>query len=502
MAKYVSIPEGWRSKNYAFEFVNSINEIVQNETMCNVKNAPWHTLIVDESTDITVKKMLVLYIKYREKNDVNYKTVFGGIIQLTACTAHDIVQAITQFYSKHGLDLQRMVMLTSDGASVMLGKHNGVAAFLKRQIPHLTEQHCVAHREDLGIDDAWKDVPLMRDVETLLRTVYSTFSRSTVKRGKVEDLAKILDEDTLSFRPLSEVRWLSQHQAVNGVLRNYTVLEEYCKRESRDPVANYCYKKLSDSKFKVTLTALGDVLGELAQLCLSFQRRNLTVMEGHCFARAKIEKLRSQYLKDEEDVQWSDHVREVMRTSSAGGRNTGEITLFIRKLCDHLDARFPEDELKEWSAFDIEALSSDISFEYGSTDIATLAKKYEAILHKPHSVEAISSEYTDFKYIVNQKLKQGSISTFSDMVAAALRCEELKEISQLVDICATFQASSADCERGFSLMNHIKTESRNRLEVAHLDQLIRIKSKLEAGEAINLDKVYNHWRSEKDRREK
>ena len=26
MAKYVSIPEGWRSKNYGFEFVNSINE--------------------------------------------------------------------------------------------------------------------------------------------------------------------------------------------------------------------------------------------------------------------------------------------------------------------------------------------------------------------------------------------------------------------------------------------------------------------------------------------
>ena len=152
MAKYVSIPESWRSKNYAFEFVNSINEIVQNETMCNVKNAPWHTLIVDESTDITVHKMLVLYIKYREENEINYKT---------ACTAHDIVQAITQFYSKHGLDLQRMVMLTSNGASVMLGKHNGVAALLKWQIPHLTEQYCMAHREDVGIDDAWKDVSLM-----------------------------------------------------------------------------------------------------------------------------------------------------------------------------------------------------------------------------------------------------------------------------------------------------------------------------------------------------
>ena len=72
-----------------------------------------------------------------------------------------------------------------------------------------------------------------------------------------------------------------------------------------------------------------------------------------------------------------------------------------------------------------------------------------------------------------------------------------------MDICDTFQASSADCERGFSLMNRIKTKSRNRLEVTHLDHLMRIKSRQEEdGAAISVDKVYNHWRSEKDRREK
>ena len=63
-------------------------------------------------------------------------------------------------------------------------------------------------------------------------------------------------------------------------------------------------------------------------------------MEEHCFATAKIEKLRSQYLKDERDVQSSDHVKEVMMTSPRDARNTGEITHFIRKLCDRLDVHF------------------------------------------------------------------------------------------------------------------------------------------------------------------
>ena len=79
---------------------------------------------------------------------------------------------------------------------------------------------------------------------------------------------------------------------------------------------------------------------------------------------------------------------------------------------------------------------------------------------------------------------------------------QFSKLSILVDICATFQASSADCERGFSLMNNIKTKGRNRLGAEHLDQLMRIKSHLAYGKEVNLDAVYSRWISHKDRREK
>ena len=49
-------------------------------------------------------------------------------------------------------------MFTSDGAAVMLGRRNGVAVKLKerRGLPHSVQQHCVAHRGDLGIAVTWK----------------------------------------------------------------------------------------------------------------------------------------------------------------------------------------------------------------------------------------------------------------------------------------------------------------------------------------------------------
>ena len=98
-------------------------------------------------------------------------------------------------------------------------------------------------------------------------------------------------------------------------------------------------------------------------------------------------------------------------------------------------------------------------------------------------------------------MKTGSIQTFTDVISFVLKDKDMKEVSILLDICGTFQASSADCKRGFSLMNSLKTKSRNRLEVNHLDNLMRIKFYLSSENTIDLDAVYKRWTTHKDRRE-
>ena len=72
-----------------------------------------------------------------------------------SCDSQSILKEIKKFYTTNNIDIQKMVMFISDGAAVMLGKRNGVAKLLQNSIPHLVEQHCVAHREDLGMYDAW-----------------------------------------------------------------------------------------------------------------------------------------------------------------------------------------------------------------------------------------------------------------------------------------------------------------------------------------------------------
>lgn len=73
--------------------------------------------------------MLIIHVKYRKLVEISYHTMFGGILKLTSCYSSSIVEAVKQFYSENDIDLQKMVKFTYDGASVMLGKRNGVAAF-------------------------------------------------------------------------------------------------------------------------------------------------------------------------------------------------------------------------------------------------------------------------------------------------------------------------------------------------------------------------------------
>ena len=76
--------------------------------MSELRKSAFHTLIIDESTDISVQKMLIVYFKYRPKQEIVSKTIFGGIVNLSQCNSISIVTAIKQFYSENDLDLQKM----------------------------------------------------------------------------------------------------------------------------------------------------------------------------------------------------------------------------------------------------------------------------------------------------------------------------------------------------------------------------------------------------------
>ena len=162
---------------------------------------------------------------------------------------------------------------------------------MKNFVPHVIEQHNVAHQEDLEIDDAWPKVSLMQDIETLVRTVYTMFRRSSVKKQGLQAIAQASGHNLISFKAIHDVRWLSRHFAIQALVRNHDVFLDYCKEQgARDPVAVFGVAKLESMQIKAALFVLNAILTELSDLLRTFQKSDTTPMEAQAVAGSKIAK--------------------------------------------------------------------------------------------------------------------------------------------------------------------------------------------------------------------
>lgn len=68
--------------------------------------------------------MLIVYFKCRPETELVCRTIFGGIVKLFSCDNVYIITEIKQLYKENDLDLKKMVIFRSFGASAMLGKYS------------------------------------------------------------------------------------------------------------------------------------------------------------------------------------------------------------------------------------------------------------------------------------------------------------------------------------------------------------------------------------------
>ena len=170
-----------------------------------------------------------------------------------------------------------------------------------------------------------------------------------------------------------------------------------------------------------------------------------------------------------------------------------------------------------YSIFDYSCIKQ-ANFNCGSNELQQFLKLFSYFFHcyGPGHESGTLNKYNDSKFLAKETFKAGGNVGLSDLAGICFRHEKFSTILCLLQICSSFQASSAGCERGFSVMNRIKTKNRSRLEPYHLYQLMMVISVLTTtsetieddsddelatyhDSAINLEKVYQNWKRIKAR---
>ena len=143
-------------------------KICDNLSKCN-----FPPVVVEGSMDRAINDNEMVYVQYCQAGII--KTNFIYCCQVQRGTVPQILSAIqkaTETVMDWDHFKKKLVVLGSDGASVMLGKNNGVIALLQEIQPATIAVHCSGHMFELAYKDAIKKAPTVEKVIILLCGLY------------------------------------------------------------------------------------------------------------------------------------------------------------------------------------------------------------------------------------------------------------------------------------------------------------------------------------------
>ena len=89
------------------------------------------SLLIDESNDISVLKLLGISIIYYSDIHKKVASTYLGLVEIEKCDAENIVLAIKNLLKMKNLKLTNLIAIGTDNARVMTDINNGVYAKLK-----------------------------------------------------------------------------------------------------------------------------------------------------------------------------------------------------------------------------------------------------------------------------------------------------------------------------------------------------------------------------------
>ncbi|XP_036317445.1 uncharacterized protein LOC118732390, partial [Rhagoletis pomonella] len=133
----------------------------------------YYSVIVDESTDISVSKNLAVVIRLFDKKCIDRFLDLVPLENSKNSSAETICNAILQILKTNSIPSENMLAFAADNCSVMMGSISGVQARLKKVIPNLYVNGCVCHILNLASFAADETFP--KEIDLFLKNINYPF---------------------------------------------------------------------------------------------------------------------------------------------------------------------------------------------------------------------------------------------------------------------------------------------------------------------------------------
>lgn len=229
------------AKYISHDIQNELIQICGEQILASVldecRKARFFTVIVDETTDISVKEQVSIVLLYINSEGMRQEK-FVGFQETSDTTGETLYKLICDKLLEFGLDKHKVIGLGFDGAANMSGKFKGVQARFLVDIPEAQYVHCRAHCLNLAIMTTCQ----LREVRNMYGTVSDvvTFIQSSAKRMQVFRANAELGELDRNLKKFCATRWTCHEETLSSFLQNLTVVIDTLQMLTEDSSTKTC----------------------------------------------------------------------------------------------------------------------------------------------------------------------------------------------------------------------------------------------------------------------
>ncbi len=504
----------YTSKRCVQELLQCLSDTVAEPISQNMQQSPFFALCVDETTDVSVTKELIVYSRYLVGGEVI--TSFLKIMGLFNGTAVTIADAVSKLCTDLNLDMLHCFCgLGSDGASVMLGRKGGVSKILRDKVPFLVSNHCIAHRLALACGQAANEIPYLKKFKDVLDQLYRFYKKSPVRTAGLKEIQEVLHDDRVNLVQATDVRWLLHDKAVSHLRKSFPSVLVSLEREAQErssAEAAGLASFLKKYEFIAALYMFSDILPPLACLSRAFKKQNIDFTMVKPLVQGTKETIDKLLLNAGDYFQslpaalndLQQYGIQQPRGNMAENFKKNVYNKYLGILNDHISARFPDVSLLEgFEIFNPSKVPRDLSLQarHGVDKLEVLLAHYGA--HNVVDPDSARQELKIFNSVVASNLELKKMSTH-ELMGHLLKVSELKlmfpNLYKLAAIGLLLPMSSVDCERGFSTLSRVKTDLRSRLSNKNLNHLLMISIEGPCPSDFPYDTACDKWAAMRSRR--
>ncbi|KAM6586353.1 hypothetical protein CsatA_008958 [Cannabis sativa] len=504
------------------------------------------SVIVDEARDESKKEQMSIVLRFVDK-DGYVQERFFGLIHVKDTAALTLKEGIFSILSNYSLDVQSIRGQGYDGASNMRGQWNGLQALILSECPYAYYVHCFAHRLQLALVAASREVIPVHQFFTKLNSIVNIVGASCkrndqLKAAQAANIAHLLEIDELesgkglnqigSLQRAGDTRWSSHLKSISSLIKMFSATCEVLLNIIEDGTtfaqrgdADAAYESLTSFEFVFILHLMKKILEISNILCQALQLQSQDILNAmHLVSSTKtlIQKLR-------EDG-WDELVDEVKsfcepvnipvpdfnaHYTTKRGRSRGQqdaITVEHYYRVDLFNAviDFQLQELNNKfndNTVELLILSSaldprEIHTSFRINDICKLVQKFYPKDFTEYEMVQLRTQFEHFAHV--RELPDFTVlATISDLcqwLVKTRKAEIFPIVYKVITLILTLPVSTATTERSFSAMNIVKTTLRNKMEDEFLSDCLLVYIEREIAKKFSIDSLIDDFRDMQERR--